>query len=104
MQNLAMAVAIAVKNIEERDDEGSHDHDIRALEAVAACLTAATIAEQKSVAAALAQLGAPQLTEEMGLAAADCQVPELDEPPRSSIADCPRLPTCTDETRRPKIE
>ena len=67
MEDLALAVAIAVKYIESRTPEEDLDNDVSALEEVAAHLQSADHEHQLAVSRALRKIGSPNLVEALGL-------------------------------------
>lgn len=67
MENLAMALALAVKHIETRETETDCDNDISTLEDIAAHLRLADHDSQTAVADALRKLEVPELIEGIGL-------------------------------------
>ncbi len=67
MENLAMALALAVKHIETREVESDYDNDISVLEDIAAHLQIAGRNSQIAVADAFKKLKAPELIEGIGL-------------------------------------
>ncbi|KEP71778.1 hypothetical protein DL1_01175 [Thioclava dalianensis] len=69
MEDLALAVAIAVKYIESRTAEEDLDNDIKALEEIAAHLQSAGHEYQLEVSLALSRIGSPDLIEALGLQA-----------------------------------
>ncbi len=71
MENLALALALAVKHIETREAPTDCDNDIRALENIAAHLQLADQDSQNAVADAFRKLDAPELIEGIGLQISD---------------------------------
>ncbi|MFL4471041.1 hypothetical protein ACERZ8_14540 [Tateyamaria armeniaca] len=72
MEDLAMAVAIAVKYIDSRSAEEDLDNDIRALEDLAVHLQSAGPEYQLAVSLALRKIGSEDLIEAIGLVVDDC--------------------------------
>ncbi len=67
MENLAMALALALKHIEVREAEMDCDNDIRALEDIAAHLRLADQDSRNAVEDAFRKLDTPELIEGIGL-------------------------------------